>query len=50
MHALRDAQEHAEAPRSIFRESRPSRKFPNFMALMNRIIDSRSSNVQEATY
>jgi hypothetical protein len=47
MQTLRDAQEHDEAPRNIFGESRPSRKFPNFMALMSSIVDSKSSSVQE---
>jgi hypothetical protein len=47
MQTLRDAQEHVEAPRSIFRESRPPKKFPNFVALMSSIIDSESSSVQE---
>jgi hypothetical protein len=31
---LKDAQEHVEAPRSIFKESRPLTQFPNFVALM----------------
>jgi hypothetical protein len=39
MQTLRDAQEHVEAPRSIFRESRPPKKFPNFVVLMSSIID-----------
>jgi hypothetical protein len=38
MHTMKDAQEHVEAPRSIVRESRPSKKLPNFMALMSNII------------
>jgi hypothetical protein len=46
---LRDAQEQVEAPRSTFRERRPPKKFPNFVALMSSIIDSESSSVQEAT-
>jgi hypothetical protein len=37
---LRDAQEYVGAPRSTFRESRPPKKFPNYMALMSNIIDS----------
>jgi hypothetical protein len=48
MQTLRDAQEHVEAPRSTFRESKPPKKFPNFVALMSSIIDSESSSVQEA--
>jgi hypothetical protein len=36
---LRDAQEYVEAPRSTFRESRPLKKFLNYMALMSNIID-----------
>jgi hypothetical protein len=46
---LRDAQEHVETPRSTFRESRPSKKFPDFMALMSSILDSKPSTFQEAT-
>jgi hypothetical protein len=42
--ALRDAQERVEAPRSTFRESRPPKKFPNFMEIMSSIIDSKSSS------
>jgi hypothetical protein len=38
-HTLKDAQEHVEAPRSIVSESRPPKKFPNFMALRNNIIE-----------
>jgi hypothetical protein len=49
MQTLRDAQECIEIPRSIFRESRPSMKFPNFVVLMSIIIDSESSSVHEAT-
>jgi hypothetical protein len=49
MQTLRDAKEHVEAPSSTFRESRPPKKFPNYMALMSSIIDSESSSVQEAT-
>jgi hypothetical protein len=45
---LKDAQEHVEAPRSTLRETKPPKKFPNFVALMSRIIDSESSSVQEA--
>jgi hypothetical protein len=36
---LMDAQEQVEAPRSTLRESRPSKKFPNFMALICYIIE-----------
>jgi hypothetical protein len=43
----RDVQEQAEAPRSTIRESRPSRKFPNYMALMSSIIDVEPSNFEE---
>jgi hypothetical protein len=42
---LMDAQE-KEAPRSTLRESRPSTKFPNFMALICSIIDSMTSSIQ----
>jgi hypothetical protein len=45
---LRDAREHVEPPRSTFRESRPPRKFPQYMALMTNIIDSEPSNFEEA--
>jgi hypothetical protein len=43
---LMDAQEQEEAPRSTLRESRPSMKFPNFMALICIVIDSITSSVQ----
>jgi hypothetical protein len=36
---LRDAQEHVETPRSTFRERRPPKKFPDYMALMSNILD-----------
>jgi len=36
---LRDAQEHVEDPRSTFRESNTSKKFPNYMPLMTKIIE-----------
>jgi hypothetical protein len=36
---LKDAQEHAEAPKRIVRECKPSNKFPNFM--------EQSSNINE---
>jgi hypothetical protein len=49
MQTLSDSQEHVKAPRSIFRESRPPRKFPNFVALMSSIIDSEYSSVWEVT-
>jgi hypothetical protein len=45
---LIDAQEQEEAPRSTLRESRPSMKFPNFMALICSVIDSMTSSVQGA--
>ena len=48
MQTLRDAQEHVEAPRSTFRESRPPRKLPNYMALMSSIIDVEPSSFEEA--
>jgi hypothetical protein len=44
---LRDAQEYVGVPRSTFRESKPLKKFPNYMALMSSIIDSESSSFQE---
>jgi hypothetical protein len=40
---LRDAREHVETPRTTFRESRPSKKFPNYMALMSSILDPKPS-------
>jgi hypothetical protein len=46
---LRDAQKYVETPRSTFRESRPPKKFPNYMALMSNITNSEPSNFQEAT-
>jgi hypothetical protein len=36
---LKDAQKHVEAPRSTVRESMPPKKFPNFMALSNNVIE-----------
>jgi hypothetical protein len=36
---LMDAQEQVEAPRSTLRESKPSTKFPNFMALICYVIE-----------
>jgi hypothetical protein len=44
---LMDAQEQG-APRSTLRESRPSTKFPNFMALICSVINSMTSNIQGA--
>jgi hypothetical protein len=45
---LMDAQE-KEAPRSTLRESRPSMKFPNFVALICSIIDYVTSSIQGET-
>jgi hypothetical protein len=45
---LWDAQKHVEPPKSTFRESRPPRKFPQYMALMTSIIDSEPSSYEEA--
>jgi hypothetical protein len=45
---LRDAREHVETPRSTFKERRPSKKFPNYMALMSSILDVEPSNFHEA--
>jgi hypothetical protein len=42
---LRDV---GEAPRSTVREQRPSKKFPNYMALMSRIIDVDPCSFEEA--
>jgi hypothetical protein len=44
LHTLRDS---IEAPRSAFKESRPPRRFPNYMALMSSIIDANPSNFEE---
>jgi hypothetical protein len=43
---LMDAQKDEEASRSTLRESRPSTKFPNFMALICSIIDFVTSSAQ----
>jgi hypothetical protein len=48
MQTLRNAKEHIEAPRSTFRESRPLKKFLNYMALLSCIIDSKASSFEEA--
>jgi hypothetical protein len=37
---LKDDREHVEAPRSTFRESRPPKKFPKFMALRRNVIEN----------
>jgi hypothetical protein len=42
-----NTQEYVGAPRSTFRKSRPSKKFPNYKALMSSIIDSKPSNFQK---
>jgi hypothetical protein len=36
-----------EDPRSVFKERRPSRKFPNYMVLMSNIIDAKISSFEE---
>jgi hypothetical protein len=41
---LKDAQEHVEAPRSTFRESKPPKKFPNFMALRSNVIEDAADH------
>lgn len=46
---FKDAWEHVEAPRTTFRESRPPRKFPTYMALITNIIDLEPSSFEEAT-
>jgi hypothetical protein len=46
---LMDVQEQEEAPRSTLRESMPSAKFPNFMALICSVIYSVTSSIQGAT-
>jgi hypothetical protein len=45
---LSDAQEHVETPKSTFRESRPPKKFPNYIALMSSILYFKASSFQEA--
>jgi hypothetical protein len=45
---LRDAQEHVETPRSTFRESKPPKKFPDYMRLMSSILESEPSIFQKA--
>jgi hypothetical protein len=46
---LKDAQEHVEAPKKTFRESRPPQKYSSYMALMCDIIDSEPSSFEEAS-
>ena len=48
-HTLRDVQEHVEDSRSTFRQRKPLRQFPSYMALVNNIIDSKPTGVEEAT-
>jgi hypothetical protein len=43
MQTLKDAQEHVEAPRSTLRESKPLKKFPNFKALMTKVIEEAAN-------
>jgi hypothetical protein len=45
---LREAHEHVETPRSTFRKRGPSKKFPDYMALISNNLDSEPSNFQEA--
>ena len=45
---MKDAQEHVGAPRSTFRESKPSRQRSSYMALMSSIIHSKPSSYEEA--
>jgi hypothetical protein len=44
---LRDAHECVLDPKRKFRERNPPKKFPNYMALIRSIIDSKPSNFQE---
>jgi hypothetical protein len=48
---LKDVQEHVEAPRSTVKESRPPKKFPNFMALRSNVIEEAADHqvYQDAT-
>jgi hypothetical protein len=46
---LRDAQEHVEAPKSTFKESRPPKRCFSYMAVMSSIIDFEPTNVEEAS-
>jgi hypothetical protein len=41
---LKDSQEHVEAPRSIVRESKPLKKFPNFLALTSNVIEETTNH------
>ena len=43
---LRDAQEHVKALGTTFKGSKPSKKFPNYMALISNNIDSKPSSFQ----
>ena len=38
---------HVDAPRRSFRETRPLRKFPNYMELLSSIIDFEPSSIEE---
>ena len=44
---MRDTQEHVEALRSTFRESRLPNKFSSYMVLISIIIDSEPTSVEE---
>jgi hypothetical protein len=46
---MKDAQEHVEAPKKTFRESRPPQKYSNCIAHMCNIIDSEPSSFEEAS-
>jgi hypothetical protein len=41
-----DAHQCVGAPRSMFRERKPPKKFPNYTTLMSNIIDSKPSSYQ----
>jgi hypothetical protein len=41
---FKDAHKHVEAPRSTVRESRPPKKFPNFVALINNVIEEETDH------
>jgi hypothetical protein len=41
---LKDAREHVEAPRSIVGESKPPKKFSNFMALRSNVIEEATNH------
>jgi hypothetical protein len=45
---LREAHEQVDAPRTSVRQSKPPKRFSNYMALMSELIEVEPSNFQEA--